>query len=205
MFNTDRLNESTVLEGGESLTLGADYKLSNENGEIFSLSGGQVFRLNEEKDLPKTSTLGNKRSDIIGNLKFIPSEAFNLNYSFSIDNDLKDLNYNYAETNFFVNNFMTSFKYLSDGNSINNRSYLSNTTKYSFDNNNSFEFTTNKNLESNLTEYYDLVYEYRNDCLKASVEYRKTYYDDVDLDPDENIFFSIAIIPFGSINTPNLK
>ncbi len=205
LFNTDRLNESTVLEGGESLTLGADYKLSNENGEIFSLSGGQVFRLNEEKDLPKTSTLGNKRSDIIGNLKFIPSEAFNLNYSFSIDNDLKDLNYNYAETNFFVNNFMTSFKYLSDGNSINNRSYLSNTTKYSFDNNNSFEFTTNKNLESNLTEYYDLVYEYRNDCLKASVEYRKTYYDDVDLDPDENIFFSIAIIPFGSINTPNLK
>ncbi len=205
LFNTDRLNESTVLEGGESLTLGADYKLSNENGEIFSLSGGQVFRLNEEKDLPKTSTLGNKRSDIIGNLKFIPSEAFNLNYSFSIDNDLKDLNYNYAETNFFVNNFMTSFKYLSDGNSINNRSYLSNTTKYSFDKNNSFEFTTNKNLESNLTEYYDLVYEYRNDCLKASVEYRKTYYDDVDLDPDENIFFSIAIIPFGSINTPNLK
>ncbi len=205
LFNTDRLNENTVLEGGESLTLGADYKLSNENGEIFSLSGGQVFRFKEEKDIPKTSTIGNKRSDIIGNLKFIPSDVFNLDYSFSINKDLNDLNYNYAETNFLVNNFMTSFKYLSDSNSIDNRSYISNTTKYSFDKNNSFGFTTNKNLESNLTEYYDLVYEYRNDCLKASVEYKKTFYDDVDLDPDENIFFSITIIPFGSINTPNLK
>ena len=205
LFNADRLNESTVLEGGESLTLGADYKLSDENGEFFSLSGGQVFRLKEEKDMPKTSTIGNKRSDIIGNLKFVPSDVFNLNYSFSINNDMNDLKYNYAETNFLVNNFMTSFKYLSDSNSIDNRSYISNSTKYSFDKNNSFGFTTNKNLESNLTEYYDLVYEYRNDCLKASVEYKKTFYDDVDLDPDENIFFSITIVPFGSINTPNLR
>ena len=205
LFNADRLNESTVLEGGESLTLGADYKLSDENGEFFSLSGGQVFRLKEEKDMPKTSTIGNKRSDIIGNLKFVPSDVFNLNYSFSINNDMNDLKYNYAETNFLVNNFMTSFKYLSDSNSVDNRSYISNSTKYSFDKNNSFGFTTNKNLESNLTEYYDLVYEYRNDCLKASVEYKKTFYDDVDLDPDENIFFSITIVPFGSINTPNLR
>ncbi len=205
LFNTDRLNENTVLEGGESLTLGADYKLANDNGEIFSLSGGQVFRLKEEKDIPKTSTIGNKRSDIIGNLKFTPSDVFNLDYSFSISNDLNDLNYNYAETKFLVNNFVTSFKYLSDSNSIENKSYISNITKYSFDENNSFGFTTNKNLESNLTEYYDLVYEYRNDCLKASVEYKKTFYDDVDLDPDENIFFSITIIPFGSINTPNLR
>ena len=205
LFNADRLNESTVLEGGESLTLGVDYKLSDESGEFFSLSGGQVFRLKEEKDMPKTSTIGNKRSDIIGNLKFVPSDVFNLNYSFSINNDMNDLKYNYAETNFLVNNFMTSFKYLSDSNSIDNRSYISNSTKYSFDKNNSFGFTTNKNLESNLTEYYDLVYEYRNDCLKASVEYKKTFYDDVDLDPDENIFFSITIVPFGSINTPNLR
>ena len=205
LFNTDRLNENTALEGGESITVGADYKLSNERGEFFSLSGGQVFRLKEERDIPKVTSIGEKRSDVIGNLKFVPTDLFNLDYSFSIDNDLKDINYNYAETNFLVNNFMTSFKYLSDSNDIENRSYLSNTTKYSFDKNNSFGFTTNKNLESNLTEYYDLVYEYRNDCLKASVEYKKTYYDDIDLDPDENIFFSITIIPFGSINTPNLR
>ena len=205
LFNADRLNESTVLEGGESLTIGADYKLSKENLEVFSLSGGQVFRLKEEKDIPKTSTIGNKRSDIIGNMKFIPSDAFSLDYSFSINKDLNDLNYNYAETNFLINSFVTSFKYLSDSNSIDNKSYISNTTKYSFDKNNTFGFTTNKNLESNLTEYYDLVYEYKNDCLKASVEYKKTFYDDVDLDPDENIFFSITIIPFGSLNTPNLR
>ena len=205
LFNSDRLNDRTVVEGGESITIGGDYKINDKNGEILSLSGGQVFRFKNEEDMPKSSTIGNKRSDIIGNLKYVPSNKFNLNYSFSVDNDLEDINYNYAESNFFVNNFMTSFKYLSDGNSIDNRSYFSNTTKYNFDKNNSLGFSTNKNLDTNLTEYYDLVYEYRNDCLTAAIEYKKTFYDDIDLDPDENIFFSITIIPFGSINSPNLK
>ena len=205
LFNSDRLNDRTVVEGGESITIGGDYKINDKNGEILSFSGGQVFRFKNEEDMPKSSTIGNKRSDIIGNVKYVPSNKFNLNYSFSVDNDLEDINYNYAESNFFVNNFMTSFKYLSDGNSIDNRSYFSNTTKYNFDKNNSLGFSTNKNLDTNLTEYYDLVYEYRNDCLTAAIEYKKTFYDDIDLDPDENIFFSITIIPFGSINSPNLK
>ncbi len=205
LFNADRLNDNTVLEGGESLTIGADYKLNIQNREVLNFSGGQVFRLKNEDDMPKSSTIGNKRSDIIGNLKYSPSNTFNFDYSFSVDKNLKDLNYNYAETNFLVNNFMTSFKYLSDGNSINNKSYISNQTKYNFDEQNSFGFSTNKNLDTNLTEYYDLVYQYKNDCLAASIEYKKTYYDDIDLDPDENIFFSVTIIPFGSLNSPNLN
>ena len=48
----------------------------------------KVFRLKEEKDIPKTSTIGKKRSDIIGNLKIRPSDIFNLDYSFSINKDL---------------------------------------------------------------------------------------------------------------------
>ena len=193
------------MEGGESFTIGADYKINRENREILSLSGGQVLRLKQEDDMPRSSTIGNKRSDIIGNLKYSPSNNFNFNYSFSADNNLNDLSYNYAETNFMANNFMTSFKFLSDGSNINDKSYISNETKYNFDKKNSLGFSTNKNLDTNLTEYYDLVYEYKNDCLKASVEYKKTFYDDIDLDPDENIFFSITIVPFGSINSPSLN
>ena len=122
-----------MLEGAESLTIGAEYRINRENKDVLNFSGGQVFRLKNENDMPKSSTIGNKRSDIIGNLKFRPSDVFNLDYSFSVDKDFNDLNYNYAETNFLVNNFVTSFKYLSDSNSLDNRSYISNTTKYSFD------------------------------------------------------------------------
>ena len=61
------------------------------------------------------------------------------------------------------------------------------------------------NKKIDLTEFYDLIYEYKNDCLTAAIEYDKQYYADSDLKPEKNIFFSIKIIPFGKINTPSIN
>ena len=55
-----------------------------------------------------------------------------------------------------------------------------------------------------MVEYYNLMYEYKNDCLAASVEYNKEYYSDRDVKPDESIFFKLTIVPFGKTSTPNL-
>ena len=41
-------------------------------------------------------------------------------------------------------------------------------------------------------DYYNLIYEYENDCLTAAIEYNKNYYSDGTLKPDENILFSIS-------------
>ncbi len=205
LFNFDRLNKNDMIEGGESITIGGNYQLVNKGINLFEFSAGQIFRLSKNQDLPEISALNEKRSDVIGNLEFSPNNNFNINYAFSADNDLNDINYNFIETDFYVNNFVTSFKFLDSKSNFGDKSFISNTSKYNLNNNNSFSFSTNKNLDINFTEYYDLIYEYKNDCFAAAVEYKKTYYNDVDLNPDENIFFSIKIIPFGNINTPNLN
>ena len=59
--------------------------------------------------------------------------------------------------------------------------------------------------EKNFTEYYNLIYQFQNDCLTAAIEYNKEYYSDQDLKPSENLFFKLSILPFGGFNTPNLK
>jgi LPS-assembly protein len=61
-------------------------------------------------------------------------------------------------------------------------------------------FKTRRNREINLTEYYDLVYEYKNDCLTAGVTFNKTYYNDSDLKPTENLMFTISFFPITSID-----
>ena len=43
---------------------------------------------------------------------------------------------------------------------------------------NSFSFTTRRNKKNDLTEFYNLIYEYKNDCLTASLQYNKEYYQD---------------------------
>jgi len=59
--------------------------------------------------------------------------------------------------------------------------------------------------EKNLTEYYNLLYEYQNDCLIAGIEYTKDYYSDGSLKPEELLFFSVTIMPFGTISTPGIN
>ena len=56
-----------------------------------------------------------------------------------------------------------------------------------------------------MTEFYNLIYQYRNDCLIAAIEYNRDYYNDRDLQPEENIFFKLTIVPFGQTSSPNLK
>ena len=86
-----------------------------------------------------------------------------------------------------------------------NSNIFENKTSYNFDEKNSLSFKTRRNRKLNLTEYYDLVYEYKNDCLTASVKYNKDYYSDKDLKPNEEIFFTISIVPFSSINSPSKR
>ena len=49
--------------------------------------------------------------------------------------------------------------------------------------------TSRKNKATDITEYYNFIYQYKNDCLAASIEYNKDYYDDRDIKPEESIFF----------------
>ena len=105
---------------------------------------------------------------------------------------------------FRVNNFLSSFKYIEEGGEIGSEHYLQNTTSYSLNENNSFSFSTRKNKKIDLTEYYDLVYQYKNDCLTAAIQYNKEYYSDTDMKPSEQLFFSLTIVPLGAYETKSI-
>ncbi len=206
LFSNNRLGISDSLEGGQSLTIGWDYDLLKENKEkLFSYSLGQVFRdINDDK-LPLSSTMQSKSSDVVGRIELNPNDFFELNYDFSADNNLDTMNYNFAEAKLKINNFITSFEFLEENNNIGSDSYFSNDIIYNINSNNTLSYNTRRNRKTNLTEFYNLIYEYRNDCLVAAIEYNKDYYEDRDIKPNEEIFFSITITPFASIESPNVN
>ena len=117
---------------------------------------------------------------------------------------MTEVNYENFTAEISINNFVTTFDYLNENNTSNTKSYLTNTTKLSLNKFNSIKFSTRENKSSNLTEYYNLMYEYKNDCLAASIEYNKDYYDDRDIKPEENLFFKLTIIRLET-SSPNLK
>ena len=206
IFSNNRIAENDSIEGGQSLTLGTEYILTDKknDNDYFLFNIATVLRDKENLDLPKNSTLGQKTSDIIGSTNFKPNEYFDINYSFSIDNNFNTTNYDLIKTNLSLNNFVTSFEYLKEDGIIGNKSYLQNKTAYSFDETNSLSFSTRVNRTTNLTEFYNLMYQYKNDCLTAAIEYKKEYYNDADLQAEDQLLFTITIMPFGGVSTPNL-
>ena len=206
IFSNNRLGLSESLEGGQSLTLGIDYEIMDkQNNTFFSSSLGQIFKDTDDNKLPLSSTMKNKRSDIVGNIEFTPNENFKINYNFSADNDLDTVNYNFVESKFTVNNFVASFEFLEEHKDVGSKSYFQNDLKYKFGQNSSLNYNTRRNRKTDLTEYYNLIYEYKNDCLVAAIEYNKNYYNDRDIKPNEEVFFSITLTPLTSINSPNIN
>ena len=98
-----------------------------------------------------------------------------------------------------MNNFVTNFNFIEEDSELGNTNVFENISKYNFNKENSLSFKTRRNREVNLTEYYDLIYEYKNDCLTAGIRFNKTYYEDRDLKPSEKLMFTINFYPLTAI------
>ena len=206
VFDVNRLGISDY-EAGRSLTLGLGYKFDsielkenqNEDEEIkdkfleFNLA--TVLRDQIETEIPSSSTINRKNSNLFGSIDNRLFENVNLSYAFSLDNDMKTINSNDIGTEISINNFITTFNFYESRNELGSTHYISNSTEYKVNDSTSLRFSTRRNKEINLTEYYNLSYEYKNDCLTAALKFNKTFYQDKDLVPTEDLFFSITLIP----------
>ena len=203
VFNINRLGLSNDFEEGRSLTFGLDYKFDqNENNQsedskdkYFEIKLAKVVRDQNENNIPISSTINQKKSDLFGSINSQLLDNLNLGYDFSLDDDMQTINSNSIETEISVNNFITTFNYIEQRNQIGSTHLLSNITEYQINDSSSFKFSTRRNKKINLTEYYDLSYEYKNDCLTAALRFNKSFYQDNDLKPTEDLFFSITLIP----------
>ena len=66
---------------------------------------------------------------------------------------------------------------------------------YNFNNQYSLKYRTRRNKKTDFTEFYNLIYEYKNDCLTAGIKYKKTYYEDREVKPTEDLFFTVTLFP----------
>ena len=197
IFNIDRLGLIDTLESGQNLTLGLDYKkekIENIN-KYFEFKLGKVIRTKSNNDIPINSTLDKKNSNFFGKITNNLNDNLSFNYDFSINHSLDEVQYNSIGATIKKNNFITTFNYIEEDGVIGSTNLLENVTTFNFDNKNFITFKTRENREIDLTEYYDLIYEYKNDCLVAGIKYNKTYYKDRDLEPTEDFMLSIKLIP----------
>ena len=162
---------------------------------LFFYLGFSANSFSIENNIPTQTTLNKKNSNIFGAIDYSLSENFIIDYNYAIDNKFENFKYNSIGLDLSLNNFITEFRFIEEDSDLGNTNVFENTTKYLFDEKNTLIFKTRRNREINITEYYNLVYEYKNDCLTAGIRFNKSYYEDRDLKPTENLFFTITLIP----------
>ena len=201
IFDVNRIGVDDTFEEGGSLTLGMNYKKENNlnYSKFIEYNLATVFRNKEENNIPSQTTLNKKQSNIFGSINYNFSKFGNLEYNFALDNKINNFEYNSISLGLSLNNFITKFNFIEEESQVGNTNIFENVSEYNFNENNFISFKTRRNREINLTEYYDLVYEYKIDCLTAGIKFNKTYYEDRDLKPSENIMFTISFYPLTSI------
>ena len=204
VYSINRLSEKDSTEGGLSLTYGSNYSIFDASRRILDLQIANNLRLKKNHDLQKQNQMGEKTSNLFGKVYYNPNEYFEIDYNFTLKNNLKYLNEENLLTTFKLNKLVSTFDYSNENVSSLKNSYISNKTSYLLDDSNSLSFSTRKNKTKDLTEYYKFMYQYKNDCLAASIEYDKDFYNDRDLKQAENLIFKITIIPVAETSSPSL-
>ena len=206
VFSINRLSSNSSTEGGVSVTYGNEYSVfdKKKQNKIIDLELANNLRFKKNDDLSRNNQIGEKTSNVFGKIDFNPNEIFSMNYNFILKNDLRNINNENLIANFNYKKLKVSFDYLNENN-LSKNSYITNKSSFLINQNNSISFSTRKNKTKDLTEYYNFMYAYINDCLSASIQYGKDFYSDRELKPQENLLFKLTIIPFGETSTPNLK
>ena len=203
IFSLDRLNSYNNFENGLSATLGFDYEVKHKNKQ-FDLLVGQVINDKENKNMPTTTSLDEKLSDVIASANLRLNENVEFNYNFAIDQNYNQLNHNDFGIIFDFNKIQFDFNYLQEIEHIGDQEYFQTSIDFAKGDNGLFSAEVKRNLISNSAEYYNLSYEYLNDCLRAGLVYRREFYTDSELEPENSLMFNITLVPLGNIKSPSL-
>ena len=143
-------------------------------------------------------------SYLVGKASIKFSENFSIRNEFIVDQNFNEINYNDLKANFILGNAKFNVGYLEENNHIGSNSYMRSDIELEINKSNSLSFDLKRNLETDSTEFYNLAYNYINDCLKAGLVYRREYYTDRDVESSDTLMFSISLFPFGQASLPAL-
>jgi Organic solvent tolerance protein OstA len=208
LFKLNKINTHDEVDTGSSLILSFDFKTSKINpingakNDKFKFSIEQFISAKENQDMPSKTTLNEKLSNVVGKTSLNLNENVKLSTSFLLNQNLEDFNKNKVEIDFNYPKTSFNLNYLEEDKHIGSQEYLQ--TKVGLDfTKRKLSFDAKRNLLSNSAEFYDLSYEYINDCLRAVLPFTTQFYIYRGLEPKDSLIFNVLIAPLGTITTPS--
>ena len=228
IYSMDRLSSLDYPETGSSIGYGIDYSINKKNEDKIKylkseFSIGQVLTDIEKKEMPSSSSLNKKRSNLAGQASFqlnnivlkedeenpeikinIPDKMIDINYAFNLSNNIKKNLMNNIGVNLKYKENILSTNYY-ELNEIGNTKQLSGAYTRALSDKMNFKAGIVKNLALDYTESNFVEANYISDCLEFGVNLSKRFYQSDDLQKSNNLTIYITLKPFGQPFAPNLS
>lgn len=233
IFSMNRSNDTLVPETGSSAGIGFDWEKTTfeTNNEIKTkniIEIGQVINNRKMNNMPETSSLNEKFSNVVGrySFNFYGDENYKINnetdkkidlykkyqknnlaleYKFNLDNNLNDFNKNSINLNAIYNSFYIGSNFLSKSGNFTKEKTLETEIEKKFNKNLYFSVKQKKDLFNNLSESSSAGLVYENDCISMRLDFQKNYYSTLGLKNENSLVFNITIKPFGETIAPDFS
>jgi len=201
IFSLNRLNTNELIEKNLSLTAGFDWSLlgkQNYKNQKAKLSLGQVFKMNDNQDLPRSSSLNNKSSDIVSSLYYEETNNLQMNIKNTFDNNNPDKIY-YTDINLkkiFDKDFI-GIQFYEKTKHVGNKRNLNLEAEKNLEDFLRVKLNFDRNMKNNQSDNKKISFEYENECIKYLISLNKNNYSNNDVRPETTLFFGFTLVPFG--------
>jgi LPS-assembly protein len=214
IFSINRMNSDEIIEKNLSINIGIDWswqekfiptknsieleKGKSDTRSKAGISVGEVIKFNRDQNMPNTSSLQNKTSDIVTKVNYLVPKNFDITLRNTIDNQFNSIYYSDLNIRKFLGTGTeVNFNYYEKNNYIGNERYAKANFVSDLTNNTKLTIETDRNLKTDITNSHKFTIENQNECIKYGLYIQKTYSSDKDLRPATNILFGITLLPFG--------
>ena len=211
IFAMNRMNSDELIEKDLSFNLGFDWLWQekftpNKETEKAGISIGQVIKFNKDMDMPTSSSLQNKTSDIVTKVNYLAPKNFDVTLKNTIDKQLSSVYYSDLTLKKFINNSgEVNLNYYEKNKYIGSERYAKANLVSNLSNSTKLKLETDRNLKTNLTNSHKLSVEDENECIRYGFYFQRNYSSDKDLKPSTSVMFGVTLLPFGeSTNTGNI-
>lgn len=206
LFAANRFAGADRVEGGQRVVYGLNWNFYGDKGGLVEAFLGQSQRLRAETDFSASSGLKDKSSDVVGRLRFAPSDWVDLQYRFRFDPDETVARRSEASVNFGPRAFKIRANYLfldesSPTSEFPDREELTLGFNAQLTSNWRAYGSINENLADNGgTTSENLGLTYTDECFTFHIKGTRTFTQDRDLRPTDTLLFQLIFKHLGEFS-----
>jgi LPS-assembly protein len=202
LFSINRMNSDELIEKDFSFNIGLDWMwkekiINKSNPAEAGISIGQVIKFNEDPDMPRTSSLQKKNSDLVTKTNYFSPGNFDVTLRNTLDNGFDHVYYNDLNIKTFLKQSEFHFNFYERNNHIGSERYAKANLISNLTDNTKLTIQTDRDLKKDYANSHKLGIENENECIRYGFYFQKNYSSDRDLRPATSIFLSVTLLPFG--------